>query len=51
MKKGNKALIIIATLVGLAGLGYLGYYLYQKSQTSSQDPEKNNRQIIQNLVD
>jgi uncharacterized membrane protein YebE (DUF533 family) len=47
----NKSLIILATLVGVAGLGYLGYYLYKKGQTSSQDPEKNERQIIQNLID
>jgi uncharacterized membrane protein YebE (DUF533 family) len=50
MKKGNKALIIIATLIGVAGLGYLSYWLYTTSQKNSGNPEKDNRQIIQNLV-
>ena len=35
MKKGNRALIIFGTLIGVAGLGYLGYWLYKRSQTTS----------------
>ena len=46
MKNGNKALIIIASLIGFAGLGYLGYWLYKKSQTSSGNPDKDNRKIL-----
>lgn len=46
MKKGNKALIIVATLIGVAGLGYLGYWLYKRSQTTSGNPEKDNRKIL-----
>ena len=50
MKNGNKALIIIASLIGVAGLSYLGYWLYTNSQKNSGNPEKDNRTVIQNLV-
>jgi hypothetical protein len=46
MKKGNKALIIFATLIGVAGLGALSYWLYRRSQTTSGNPDKDNRKIL-----
>ena len=45
MKTGNRALIIFGTLIGVAGLGYLGYWLYKRSQTTSGNPDKDNRKI------
>ena len=50
MSKTNK--ILLWTLGGLvlAGGAYLGYQAYRKYRTSSNDPDKNNRKIIQNLV-
>ena len=37
---------IAVTVLAIGGLSYLGYYMYKKSQTSSQDPNKNNRKIL-----
>ena len=37
---------LAVTLLALGGLGYIGYYFYKKSRTTSQDPDKNNRNII-----
>jgi len=38
---------LAVTLLALGGLAYIGYYFYRKSKTTSQDPDKNNRNIIQ----
>jgi uncharacterized membrane protein YebE (DUF533 family) len=46
MKKGSKALLIFGTLIGVAGLSYLGYWLYKRSQTTSGNPDKDNRKIL-----
>lgn len=46
MKTGNKALLISGTLLSVAGLGYLGYYLYKRNQTTSGNPDKDNRKIL-----
>ena len=51
MKKGNKALIIFATLIGVAGLGYLGYWLYNQSRLKSGNPDKDNRNILIKRID
>ena len=45
--KITKAAIII---LALGGLGYIAYYFIKKGKNTSQDPEKNNRKIIQNLL-
>lgn len=37
-------------LIGVAALGFIAYYAYSKSRTKSGNPEKDNRQVIQNLV-
>jgi uncharacterized membrane protein YebE (DUF533 family) len=42
----SKLTKLAVTLLALGGLGYLGYYFYKKSKTTSQDPDKNNRNII-----
>jgi uncharacterized membrane protein YebE (DUF533 family) len=47
----KKLALIIGSAVAVAILGYLGYNMYKKSQTSSQDPEKNNRNVVQELLD
>jgi hypothetical protein len=46
MKKGNKALLIFGTLIAVTGLGALGYWLYRRSQTTSGNPDKDNRKIL-----
>lgn len=42
----NKLIRVSVSLLALAGLGYIAYTFYQKSRTTSQDPDKNNRKII-----
>lgn len=47
----NKKLVrVTVSLLVIAGLGYVAYTFYKKSRTTSQDPDKNNRKIIQNVV-
>jgi len=46
----SKVTKLAVALLALGGLGYLGYYFYKKSRTTSQDPDKNNRNIVQELV-
>ena len=42
----NKLLWASVSLLAVAGLGYIAYTFYQKSRTTSQDPDKNNRKIL-----
>lgn len=42
----KKLLWVSVSLLAVAGIGYVAYTFYQKSRTSSQDPDKNNRKII-----
>lgn len=42
----KKVTWIAVTILAIGGLSYIGYTLYRKSQTSSQDPNKNNRKIL-----
>jgi uncharacterized membrane protein YebE (DUF533 family) len=51
MKNGNKALIIIGTLIGVAGLVYFGYWLYNQSRLKSGNPDKDNRNILIKRID
>jgi hypothetical protein len=44
--KNNKILWVGVSLIAIAGLSYLGYKLLKKSWTKSNDPEKNNRNIV-----
>jgi hypothetical protein len=44
----KKMLWIGVSLLAIAGLGFLGYKMLKKSRTKSNDPEKNNRNVIQN---
>jgi hypothetical protein len=44
--KNNKILWVGVSLLAIAGLGFLGYKLLKKSGTKSNDPEKNNRNIV-----
>ena len=46
----SKVTKLAVSLLALGGLAYLGYYFYKKSRTTSQDPDKNNRNIVQKLV-
>lgn len=50
MNKTNKILLwTVGGLVAVAG-AYFGYKAYRTYRTSSKDPQKNQRKIIQNLV-
>lgn len=44
----KKILWVSVSLLAIAGLSYLGFKLLKKSSTKSNDPEKNNRNVIQN---
>jgi hypothetical protein len=45
----NKRIIWVGLgLFAVAGLGFLGYKMLKKSRTKSNDPEKNNRNVVQN---
>ena len=50
MSKTNKILLWTLGGLALAAGTYFGYQAYKKYRTSSNDPQKNNRKIIQNLV-
>lgn len=43
----KKLLLVSVSLLALVGIGYVAYTFYQKSRTASQDPDKNNRKIVQ----
>jgi hypothetical protein len=45
MKK-NKLLLVLVSLLAVSGLGYIGYKLYKRSQTTSGNPDKDNRKIL-----
>lgn len=42
----KKLITVGASILLLSALGYVAYKMYQKSRTTSQDPDKNNRKII-----
>lgn len=42
----KKLLWVSVSLLAVAGLGYVAYTFYKKSRTTSQDPDKNNRNIV-----
>lgn len=46
----KKLLWVSVSLLAIAGLGYVAYTFYQKSRTTSQDPDKNNRKIVQEIL-